>query len=168
MTETILQTPEYKRLRAIYILMMAGVAACFISSGFIFALGALSITIAAFMAYYGRKRAEDPVYKSHYNWQIRIFWIGNLIAFPIAMVFNALAMYYMTDFGELITNALSGSYGMDTGRIYSDMVRFQDEHVWEILLIKWATYGLAVAWWIHRYAYGYRLLEKHQLIELKK
>lgn len=163
MTE-IAQTPEFKRIRAVYLLMMLGAAACFISGGIVFLLGMIAVFAGIVIAYSYRKKTEDIVYKSHYDWQIRIFWIGNLIVFPVAMIINAVLIYYFTDFAGLITSAMSGSYGMDIARMESDMVAFQQENMVEMMIIKWATYGLALVWWIERYAKGYRLFQKHTIV----
>ena len=167
MTET-LQTPEFKRIRAIYLMMMTGAVACFISAGVVFVLGLLALTIAIIMAYHYRKRTDDLVQKSHYNWQIRIFWIGNLIVFPIAMIVNFIALYYMTDLDSLLSGAMNGSYGLDAARLQQDVMNFEQKNMWTLLLIKWATYGLGVIWWLHRYAHGYRLLQKHEAVVIKK
>lgn len=166
MTDT-LQSPEYKRLRAIYLIMMTGAVACFVSHGIVFVIGLVALTMAIIMAYVYRKRGNDEVHKSHYDWQIRIFWIGNLIVFPLAMIVNFIAIYYTTDLGAMLSGALSGSYGLDAARLQQDVMNFEQENMWTLVIMKWATYGVAMFWWLHRYAYGYRLLQNHEVVTAK-
>tara|TARA_B100000686_G_C16763300_1_gene960143 strand:+ start:1632 stop:2168 length:537 start_codon:yes stop_codon:yes gene_type:complete len=156
----------FKRLRLIYALLAFGAAACFISYGIIFLAGLLAVTVGIIMAYFERKRQESPLYHSHARWQIRTFWIGNLIVFPVAMIAHFILIYMFTDFDTMVTSAYSGQYGMSVSQIEADILAFQEANLIEMIAIKWATYGLALIWWTKRLYDGYRLLKKPAAVPL--
>ena len=160
MTLTDPNTVEFKRSRLIYALFAFGMIACFVSYGIIFLSGFIALLFGIALAYRDRKREKNTIYLAHQNWQILTFWLGNLVAFPIAMIAHFIAIYIFTDFSVLVTEASSGNMGTDIAAMETRYIAFQTENLPTLVLTKWLTYGLALLWWLYRCNFGYRQLKK--------
>lgn len=150
---------DKERARNIYILFALSGIFSFSGLTFLILFGTLAVTFGIFMAYSGRRKTEDPILKTHYRWQIRTFWIGNLVIVPLAMVLNLYLLYQFTDIAVMIDTAASGAYGMDVVQMQQTMLSFEQENAMTLLGVKLITYGLALLWWLSRCWMGYKALK---------
>jgi|GEM_PF-1640271 len=159
MTEKPLMDKNTERARNIYALFALGGVSSFSGITFLILCGTLAITVGIFMAYSGRRKTEDPMLETHFTWQIRTFWIGNLVIVPVAMILNLYLLYQFTDIDVMLNTAASGGYGMDVVKMQETMIAFEKENGLTLLTIKLVTYGLALLWWLSRCGMGYKALK---------
>lgn len=159
MTQKTITEKQQERAKNIYILFALGAALCFSSISFLILSGILAVIIGIFMAYAGRRQTEDKVLKSHHRWQIRTFWIGNLVLIPVALLANLLLLYLLTDIDVIFSTAARGQYGADIATMQQVIIDFETQNALTLLGVKLATYGLVLVWWLRRCWLGYEALK---------
>jgi len=152
MTETTKDEKLREKANNGYILLGVGGIMAFLPYTFIVICGLFAVIAGIIVSYNLRKSAEESnrLYQTHATWQIRTFWIANLVVFPVAMIINAILVSKFTVIGEIMNNALSGGYGMDISRLQSDFLVAEASASKNLILIKLATYGIALVWWLKR------------------
>ena len=150
---------NYHRARNVYTLFAIGAACCFSGFSLLVLLGTVAVIFGIFMAYSGRRYGDERFIVSHNDWQIRTFWIGNLVIIPLAMIAHIILLYQFTDI-ESVYNAMltENMSGFNIIEIQNQIIAFTRQNIWTLTLIKCATYGLALIWWLLRCFGGYRRL----------
>ena len=157
-----LEKKKFEGAQNTYILYAIGAVAAFIPQDFISVFGFFCVIAGSIMMYYFKSLVEesDLVYASQASWLSRTFWIGSLVTFPIAALFNGALVAYFTNYDEIIIRGMNGGYGTDMMGMYNDVMALQNELAGTLFMISCLSYGPALIWWLLRCQKGWRALKK--------
>lgn len=122
-------------------------------------VGLVAMIAVVAVAYNNRKKASDTsIFKSHFDWMIRTFWIGTGVYLPICIVIMFAAILGFVDLAALSNLVLSqAETAIDPQSIIDT---FLDQNGKAVNIIMAATAGPFMLWWFLRCWRGYNLLRQ--------
>lgn len=89
-------------IKAVYILYAIALFLFWLPYGFAMMLSFLLLTLGIILPYSYIKKTNSDIYKSHYRWQIRSFWIANGLLFPLAIFIMVIVVLEYGDMGAFV------------------------------------------------------------------
>jgi len=123
-------------------------------------LGLIAMIAVLVIAYMNRKKLSDTsVFKSHFDWIIRTFWIGTGVYLPLCVVVMVAAILKFVDLEGLSNLVLNQA---ETSAVDPQAIidTFLDQNGKAVKIIMGATGGPFLLWWFLRCWRGYSLLRK--------
>lgn len=143
------QDKDVAIIKAIYVIYAIALLLFWLPYGFAMIASFLLLTIGIILPYSYIKKTDNDIYNSHYRWQIRSFWIANVLLFPIAILIMVVVVISYGDMGAFANLTTNLDAENAVKQFISDNFKL-------LITTMFATFVPAMIWWYGRIYIGYK------------
>jgi len=105
------------------------------------------------------QQAKDTIFKNHFRWALRTFWIGTAVLLPLATIIATALIMQFTE----VTSIIDSLNNQD--ELMLNIKNYMENDMTKVTLLSMIPMLPVLVWWLRRCWYGYELLKQNKTIE---